>query len=81
MRNPNGRFLILVGEGGFEWAEAATLLERSELGWGASRAASNDRPGTSRKGAIFMPEVVQALGDCPLCFLDFDVGELPCSVF
>jgi hypothetical protein len=80
MRNLNGRFLILVDEGSFEWAEAATFGAFVD-GWGASRAASNDRPGTSRKGAIFMPEVVQALGDCPLCFLGFDVGELACSVF
>ena len=34
MRNLNGRFLILVGEGGLEWAEAATLLERLQLGGG-----------------------------------------------
>lgn len=33
MRNPNGRFLILVDEGGFEWAEAATFGAFLK-GWG-----------------------------------------------
>jgi len=28
-----------------------------------------------------MPEVCQSVGGCPLRFLDFDAGELACSVF
>jgi len=56
------------------------LLGCSHVDDSASRAASNDRPGTSRKRAIFMPHVSHADGGCPLRFLDFDAGELAWSV-
>jgi len=78
MRNLNGRFLILVGEGSLEWG--ARLLPCSHVDVGASRAASDDRPGTSRKGAIFKPQVSHADGGCPLRFLDFDADEPAWSV-
>lgn len=58
----------------------ARLLGCSHVDDSASRAASNDRPGASRKGAIFMLQVRHADGGCPLRFLDFDAGELAWSV-
>ena len=75
MRNLNGRFLILVGEGSFEWPR---LLPRSSVELHEQRVMTGQEP---REGAIFMPEVCQALGVYPLRFLGFDAGELACSVF
>ena len=69
MRNLNGRFLILVGEGNLEWGRGGYLV----VTWTTAR-------GTSRKGGIFMPQVRHADGGCPLRFLDFDAGELAWSV-
>lgn len=80
MRNLNGRCLILVGEGRLEWAEAAAPVEVGRQ-YGSSRAASNNRPATSRKGAFFVPEIDQSVGGDPLRFLGVDEGELACSVF
>lgn len=79
MRNLNGRFLILVGEDGHKWSEAASRLLRGRQ-CGSSRVASNENTATSRNGAILCPQVSHADGGCLLRFLDFDAGELAWSV-
>jgi len=58
----------------------ARLPRCSRVDDSALRAASNYRPETSRKGAIFMPQASHADGGCPLRFLDFAAGELAWSV-
>jgi hypothetical protein len=58
----------------------ARRLRCSRVGDSASRAASNYIPETSRKRAIFMPQVRHADDGCPLRFLDFDAGELVWSI-
>ena len=79
MRNLNCRFLILEGEGRLEWAEAANLL-RLDGSVDLHEQRVETRQQLRAKGAIFMPEVCQSAGGCPLRFLGFDAGVLACSV-
>ena len=78
MRNLNGRFLILVGEGNLEWGRGGYLVVTWTTVLHEQRVMT--ARGTSRKGGIFMPQVRHADGGCPLRFLDFDAGELAWSV-
>ena len=79
MRNLNGRFLILVGEGRLEWAEAANPLRLDgSVDLHEQRVVTRQH---SRKGAIFMPNARHSGGGGPVRFFGFDAGELACSVF